>query len=571
MATTPLDWSKFQFNGKVLSGYDNQSLGGTYGSFWDNGLAKPGATTPWGTTIGGDVFNPGSLGAGNTQAYDQFLNLKGGQNLGENQRYQDGALQTYNGDTGWSIDPSSNTDGSIYPYQNQFELNSGFHRYDINNLLQTGGGEHAAAWQNILPYLKGEDLLSYDPQWGVVAKDSKSAERIGALIDTIHGSYAGPEQRAALRSSLIAMASMGLGAALAPAAGAAGGAGAAAAEGGGSLMGTGFGELSGGAGSLSGAAGGASNIFGTTGDSIFGGFMNGSPLADIVGSGGFNLSDWLSSLNGITGSGNTVFGGLGAGLGEAGGGGMSFFDDILGNVFPGEVDTSSWGDLLGNGYEGLDYGPGWDLGDYTGIDSSTVVPGFENLTNQGGILQWFADQGVPFDILQKLGSANLPVSTLKQIGQKLFGGSGGGGGGLFGSNGNIDLGSLLGGGLGALGIGGALAYGLNQTPDLSKLNAAYAALDPTALTREYDINTDTGRNALNTSLTNRGVMGSSFGNADQANFNTTRDIGRRSLLNAGVGQQANIANMILTGQNNNARYKNQLIGSALNSFGLLGS
>jgi hypothetical protein len=171
------------------------------------------------------------------------------------------------------------------------------------------------------------------------------------------------------------------------------------------------------------------------------------------------------------------------------------------------------------------------------------------------------------ELIPSLGSGfSIPgMDTLSKIAsgvKSIFGGSGGGG---------LDISKLLPGGRDLFGSSLALApslaainYAKNQSPfDTSKLESAYSQVSPDGLTGLYDIQTGQGRNALTSSLTSRGVMGSSFGNADIANYNTTRDIGRQNLLSSGANTQANIASQILNAQIKEREQKNNLYGRAL--------
>jgi hypothetical protein len=114
----------------------------------------------------------------------------------------------------------------------------------------------------------------------------------------------------------------------------------------------------------------------------------------------------------------------------------------------------------------------------------------------------------------------------------------------------------------------AIAYAKNQGPfDTSRLTSTYDQFEPDALAYDFDQNTNAGRNALTSSLTNRGVMGSSFGNMDLTNFQTTRDLGRRSLVNQGLAVRGGLANNILEAQVKERQLKNQLYGTSLLALG----
>jgi hypothetical protein len=114
----------------------------------------------------------------------------------------------------------------------------------------------------------------------------------------------------------------------------------------------------------------------------------------------------------------------------------------------------------------------------------------------------------------------------------------------------------------------AIAYARNQGPfDTSRLTSTYDQFQPDALAFEYDQNTARGRDALTSSLTNRGVMGSSFGNMDITNFQTSRDLGRRSLVNQGLAARGGIANSIIDAEAKERALKNQLYGTSLLALG----
>ena len=138
----------------------------------------------------------------------------------------------------------------------------------------------------------------------------------------------------------------------------------------------------------------------------------------------------------------------------------------------------------------------------------------------------------------------------------------GGNGGIFGG------GSIFDTALATAPILAAINYAKNQGPfDTSRLTSTYDQFQPSALAFEYDQNTARGREALTSSLTNRGVMGSSFGNMDMTNFNTTRDLGRQSLLNQGFAARGDIAAKILDAQVKERALKNDLYGRSLLALG----
>jgi hypothetical protein len=162
------------------------------------------------------------------------------------------------------------------------------------------------------------------------------------------------------------------------------------------------------------------------------------------------------------------------------------------------------------------------------------------------------------------------------LGGNSLGGVLSGAAGALGSQSSGLFGSLFGSGIGGVldkaaasaPVLAAIQYARNQDPfDTSRLTSLYDSYNPSAMAFEYDQNTARGRDSLTSSLTNRGVMGSSFGNADITNFNTTRDLGRQSLINQGLGQRAGIAGQILDADVKARQMKNQLYGSSLLALG----
>jgi hypothetical protein len=294
-----------------------------------------------------------------------------------------------------------------------------------------------------------------------------------------------------------------------------------------------------GAGGAAGAAEGAAGAGWTSGFDLAGG---GDLLAGGAGAGG---AGWTSGYD-LAGGGD-----LAAGLPTTGGN-MGFFDDVLG-------DWVSGSDLPGGGDLPVDWTSGYDLpggGDLPagGWTSGYDLPGGGDLPS-GGVN----------DILNQL--KKVPTSLLKGLG-------------IVKPDGSLNLSSLFGGsgnnvlnGIAAIAPSlAAISYARNQDPfDMSKLETAYSQVSPTGLTGQFDYNTGLGRNQLVDSLTNRGVMGSSFGNMDLTNYNTQRDVGRNALLTGGASVQADIANKILQGQILQQKNKNDLYGNALLALSGIGS
>lgn len=251
--------------------------------------------------------------------------------------------------------------------------------------------------------------------------------------------------------------------------------------------------------------------------------------------------------------------GGGAGLDNVGSAmGDNWWDSLtseFGNA--GEVaDITPYSDpYAGLGYSAQDIS---NLQNYLGLDSSSVVPGYESLMNQGGILQRLSDMGVPFNVLQ-----NLNISQIRSLGQRLLGSGSGSvgsgtnqgnsGGGLFNSDGSVNWGNLLGG---ALGGGAALAYNATlPSPKLGEYEQLYAkAGDTGGILGKYDLDSATGRGLLNSSLSSRGILGSSFGDQALTNYDTTRGIGRGALGYGGVSTQLGTLNSL-----NDAIFKNNAV------------
>lgn len=250
------------------------------------------------------------------------------------------------------------------------------------------------------------------------------------------------------------------------------------------------------------------------------------------------------------------------------GGGMGFFSDILDGFDPGDafggpgasnyvpgvgyltegdfpLPSTTAQDILGDGANTI-YGPGGFTGavyspsnGWNGSDASAILKGI--LSGSSGL-----GSGIP----------GMGGTSTGSGGFRIPGTSG---------NGSIDWAGKL---LGAAPIIGALGYASGQGDfDTSRLEDIYGKYSPNAAATAYDLNTGIGRQALNDSLTRRGVAGSSFGNFDLGNYDTTRELGRNQLISQAAGAQAGIAGTILDAQVKARQQKNQLYGSALNALG----
>jgi hypothetical protein len=212
----------------------------------------------------------------------------------------------------------------------------------------------------------------------------------------------------------------------------------------------------------------------------------------------------------------------------------------------------------------------WEFNDYTGEWEYT-----DSVENQ--LDQYPADYGVD------------PYSDdyTRQLNEDFggdSGGSGGGGGGGFGSV-LSQLGGLLKDGSGLFSgissaVGGtdkalamapilaAIQYARNQGPfDTSRLIGLSDRYNPDAMANTYDRNTEDQRRSLTSSLADRGVMGSSFGNMDITNFNTNRELGRGALISQASLGGADIAQKILQAQVQERQLRNQMYGGALAALG----
>lgn len=111
----------------------------------------------------------------------------------------------------------------------------------------------------------------------------------------------------------------------------------------------------------------------------------------------------------------------------------------------------------------------------------------------------------------------------------------------------------------------------NQLQDLkdevSTANVQSMVLNP------YDRDTARGREGLLSSLGQRNVLGSSFGNQDILSYDTTRSMGRGDLATKAmlgkVGTQGALLDQILQGTNKMHTNKNLLLGAGLNASGRL--
>lgn len=255
----------------------------------------------------------------------------------------------------------------------------------------------------------------------------------------------------------------------------------------------------------------------------------GGTAAGAAGAAELSTPEWLNALLAETGEAGIGAGALeggfsgAAGLGTAAtGGGMDWLTELLGET----------GEL--------------------GIDPSVLEGGFNPAISNA---PWWSSlpTGVQ-DLVQ--GVSGLGGNILDLFSGNASGGASRPGGGFLDTA------------LATAPILAAINYARNQGPfDTSRLTSTYDQFDPNALAYEYDQNTARGRNQLTSSLAQRGVMGSSFGANDLTNFQTTRDLGRRSLINQGLAQRGNIAATLLDAEAKARGLKNDLYGRSLLALG----
>lgn len=210
-----------------------------------------------------------------------------------------------------------------------------------------------------------------------------------------------------------------------------------------------------------------------------------------------------------------------------------------------------------------------NMGQYTIDAAGNIVQAGANLANSGGALVPGYGAGGTMQDPTWADKVLGAISGIKSAAGNLWPNlsqSGGGLGGLFGNQSPFDLAARSAPGL------LALNYANNQSPfDTSKLESLYneAGSDPfyNPNLLSYDLQSGQGRNKLTSSLTRRGVMGSSFGNFDLGSYDALRDLGRSSLLGQNLTARTGIANDLLRAQQQEQALKNQLYGRAFDVLG----
>lgn len=311
-------------------------------------------------------------------------------------------------------------------------------------------------------------------------------------------------------------------------------------------------------------------------------------VAPFIGGGLLGYLGGLGSLGSASGAlapGESAVAGSGvwSGGNPIGGGGMwDWLDSIMnnGNTIP----STEW--PTNTPWSG---GPGTGTGDIVwdgGLGSDTMIPGTsypaQNFWNTGsmnvpGQGMVSIDGGLPESMANfygnSFGLSPSQIDLLKNGGQaaKSLWQTLGGGGGLGGGNGGGILGQImndpLGSAFNATPFLLALAQANKQAGDLngvlSKINGegyTNAVLHP------YDLATGQGRTALEQSLSDRGVAGSSFGYNDLNNYDYMRNLGRGDLANKAQMTSAGLEGSLINQRNTNT---NLLLGAGLNASGQL--
>lgn len=225
----------------------------------------------------------------------------------------------------------------------------------------------------------------------------------------------------------------------------------------------------------------------------------------------------------------------------------AFGGELGGGLSGGTVADTFFPDILGGATS--DYLP-----PITGELGSTL-PAVDTAT--GYLTPGLTEAGLAsgFPEFETLSSAGLTGDNLSQLAKLLGNGQNSS---IFGNRG------ILGTGLALAPALAAIQYARNQGPfDTSRLQSAYNQIDPNALALPFDLQTARGRENLSSSLTQRNVMGSSFGNQDLASYDLLRQAGRQNILTQGAQAQAGIGGQILDAQVKERLLKNDLYGRAL--------
>ena len=305
-------------------------------------------------------------------------------------------------------------------------------------------------------------------------------------------------------------------------------------------LGFGLGGLAGGLGGTAAGAGAAESLglpsiwggslpFGSTELGIAGTAAGASAAGSTNGGG---MWDWLDQL----------IGNAGTSAGEA---------ENLGSMFD---PSNPWGSALSGATSG---GTDWSNIDQMINNLGSNAWEAENLGTANSI-----SESTLASLAKKYGP-DLARTILNKVGpvaaQKLLGG----GGSLWDQLSSDPLRSAFNATPFLLALTQANKQGHDLDQVLSQINGqgyTQSVLNP------YDMQTAAGRTSLTDSLTNRGVLGSSFGYNDLNNYQYIRDMGRGDLASkaglASAGLQGNLINQ----RNTNT---NLLLGAGLNASGRL--
>lgn len=203
---------------------------------------------------------------------------------------------------------------------------------------------------------------------------------------------------------------------------------------------------------------------------------------------------------------------------------------------------------------------------YGGMDFGSFDPGGEGVFTGNGSV--FNGQNPLWGQLAKYGSKLLNPLLAAAGGRAGAGGTRSGGGSSLGDMAFNSTPFLL-----SAALANSQRNDINPYLDrLNSLSDRFAGNESPylkSLTDPYDMSTNRGRGDLTMRLGDRGVLGSSFGNADLGNFDYMRDVGRGNLvsqaINQSVGAQSQLTDQAIKGVNTRNAGTNALLGAGLNA------
>lgn len=254
-----------------------------------------------------------------------------------------------------------------------------------------------------------------------------------------------------------------------------------------------------------------------------------------------------------------ALGGLGAATG---------FGGALGGV----------GEGVGGGFGG---GFGGGTGDLTASElqqlQNSFIPGTDeallnpnNIYTPPGLAQRLIDAGVPSNVVQSFSSVPNGLSQLSKLVSVTGGADSTGANNMATTqNSSFPWGDLF--NVGAQTVPSILAWNYFnnlEKPDTQSYKSLFTrAGDMSGPLGMYDINTGLGREKLTSSLNQRNVMGSSFGDQSLANYDTQRDLGRGALSYSGIGTQGTLLNNMNTNIAANNKNTTDFLGRTLGGIG----